>query len=176
MSIVCVNISTKGITMTTDSSSERNTTLVSQQTGQELIAGRDSIQSAIEKVFGALGGATLDNFDGDNIQKWRMTAIATGPNCGKIDTVPPDGIAVKYFYVHAVQLDGPTDGEVTDALRCVLMDDQANAWSFVSNGIARDLARMIAVFGVKPWTPPVKVKVQVNPGKGPNKFYTLVPV
>jgi len=162
--------------MSTESSSGNDRTLISQQSAQELIPGKDANQIAIEKVFGALGGASLDNFDGDTIQKWRLTSMATGPNCGKVDDVPAEGIPVKYFYVHSVQLDGATPGEVVDALRCVLIDDQGNAYAFVSNGIARDLARMIAVFGLKPWTPPISVKIQVNPGKGPNKFYTIVPV
>lgn len=176
MSIVCVNISAKGISMSTESSNEQNTTLISQQGGQVAVPGRDATQVAIEQVFGALGGRTLDNFDGDHIAKWRLTAIATGPNCKRAEEVPSDGIAVKYFYVHAVQLDGPTPGEVVDALRCVLLDDQANAYAFVSNGVARDLARMIAVFGIKPWIPAVKLTVQANKGKGNHTFYTIVPL
>lgn len=152
---------------------------LSVQSSRELSLGdpaKIALQHALERVFGTLGGPSLDNFDGDDIARWRLQSIATGPDVKKIDDVPAEGIAVKYFYAHPVELDGPTDGEVTEAIRCVLIDDQGVAYGFISNMLARDLARMIAVFGCGVWDPAIKVKIKVNPGKKGHKFFSIVPV
>lgn len=152
---------------------------LSTQQGREVsisTPAQDALQAAIEGVFGTLGGRVLHNFEGDKVAVWRQTAIATGPDVKGIADVPPEGIEIQNFYVHSIELDGPTPGEFTEAIRCVLVDPQGNAYGFVSNFLARDLAKMIAVFGIAPWKPPIKCKVRQNKGKAGHTFYTIVPV
>lgn len=134
------------------------------------------LQSTINSVFGTLGGKSLDNFDGDKIARWKLQAAACGPDVGGIDEIPAEGIAVKYFYVHPVELEGPTEGEIVTAIRSVLISDEGKAYGFVSNYLARDLARMISVFGAETWKPAIKVAIRQNKGKAGHKFYSIVPV
>lgn len=157
---------------------DESTTLSVQQ-GREVgisTPAEDALSAAIKEVFGTLGGAVLHNFQGDKVAVWRQTALATGPDVNGIDNIPPDGINVQNFYVHPVELDGKTEGEIVDAIRSVLITPEGVAYGFVSNFLARDLARMISVFGIAEWNPPIKVKVRSNKGKNGHKFYTIVPV
>jgi hypothetical protein len=152
---------------------------LSVQSGNEVgfsILPEDALQTAIKEVFGTLGGKVLHNFQGDKVAIWRQTAIATGPDVKTIDDIPPEGIPVKHFYVHPVELDGKEDGEIVDAIRSVLITPEGVAYGFVSNFLARDLARMISVFGIGEWKPPIQIKVRSNKGKNGHKFYTIVPV
>lgn len=134
------------------------------------------LQATINTVFGTMGGQTFDNFDGDKIARWKLQAAACGPDVGGIDDIPAEGIAVRYFYVHPVDLDGPTEGEIVTAIRSVLIDESGKAYGFVSNYLARDLARMISVFGAETWNPPIMVQIRQNKGKAGHKFYSIVPV
>jgi hypothetical protein len=136
----------------------------------------DALNTAIKEVFGTLGGQVLHNFQGDKVAIWRQTALATGPDVKTIDDIPADGIEVSHFYVHPVELDGPSEGEIVSAIRSVLITPEGVAYGFVSNFLARDLARMISVFGIGEWSPPIRVKVRSNKGKNGHKFYTIVPV
>jgi hypothetical protein len=150
---------------------------VPSQTGLSVTEQQEvKLQATINSVFGTLGGQTFDNFDGDKIARWKLQAAACGPDVKGIDDVPSTGIAVKYFYVHPVELDGPTEGEIVTAIRCVLIDENGLAYGFVSNYLARDLARMISVFGADVWNPPITVMVRQNKGKAGHKFYSIVPV
>lgn len=134
-----------------------------------------ALQEAITAVFGTLGGPVLHNFQGNDIEIWKQTSVATGPDVKGIDDFPAEGIDMVHFYVHPVELDGPTEGEVVEAIRSVLIDKDGNAYGFVSNFLARDLAKMIAVFGLEPWNPPVRIKVRKNKAKQKGHFYTIVP-
>lgn len=150
--------------------------LPARQSNQGELAPMSPQEQAIQQVFGVLGGRSLSNFKGDEREQWRFRANATGPNCKPVTEIPAEGIDVTYFYAHGVQLDGPTPGEVVDAVRCVLITKDGQCYQAVSNYLARDLADMIRVFGLQPWEPPVKIRVQVNKGKAGHTFYTIVPV
>jgi len=150
-----------------------------QPQGMELVEHnvhqRQLLQTMISDVFGSLGGPSLDNFDGQPNEKWKLKALATGPHCKTFDDIGDRELEIRYFYVHPIRLDGATLGEYVDTLRTVLIDANGDAFAFVSTVLARDLANMVQTFGLQPWNPPIRVKITVSPGKSGHKFYNIVP-
>lgn len=162
--------------MTSEAAEAQDNIVLQRSQESEIMPSDDLLPAVIADVFGPLVGPELNNFGGTAEDKFRMTALATGPNVKKfIDTVGKT-INVRYFYVHPVRLDGKTPGEYINALRCVLIDADGTAYGFVSEGVAKDLARMVRFFGIRPWDPPIAVNVVASPGKPPHTFYNLVPV
>ena len=161
-------------------SGEQNAgTDVTVREGTEISIGSPSetaMQIAIKEVFGTLGGPAIHNFQGNAVDTWKMQALCTGPDCLGFEDVPADGIAVVNFYVHKVEYERQDDGEVMDIVRCVLVTDDGQAYGFMSNTLARDLARMVSVFGMKKWTPAVRVKIVENKGRAGHKFYSIAPL
>jgi len=133
------------------------------------------LQQVIGDVFGGIGGPELSNIDGTPNARWRMISKATGPGVKSFDDLAGKTVSVEYFYVHPVRVDGPTPGEYVDALRCVLFDSNGECYGFVSSVLARDLARMVMTFGLRPWKPPIVVQVTKSKGKHGHSFYNLVP-
>ncbi len=148
--------------------------VLEQESQTQLIRRDNLIQEVIGEVFGGMGAPELHNFDGTEQEKWRMIAMATGPGLGGFDDTAGKVINVKYFFVHSVDVDGPTRGEFASALRCVSFTPELVGYQFVSGVLARDLARMVRTFGLQPWEPPIHVKVTKTAGKK-GHFYNLIP-
>lgn len=65
------------------------------------------------------------------------------------------------------------DVTVTSAVMVVLVDDQGKAYRVFSNGVFRDLQRLLNILGdPNTWPDPVSVKV-VQTVSGKNRFYNL---
>jgi len=142
-----------------------------------VMGSRDMSPSrAVQQVFGELVGPELHNFSGNQMEVWKQIAIACGPKVKGFDDLPEDGLYVSNFFVHPVRIDGPTPGEFTDALRCVLFNEGGDAYAFVSSVLAKDLARMVMTFGLKAWSPPLHIGISRNRGKQGHTFYTIVPL
>ncbi|KKN24607.1 hypothetical protein LCGC14_0893300 [marine sediment metagenome] len=162
--------------MTSEAEQAQADRTLEQEQHTELAVSQQLLPAVINEVFGSLAGPELHNFGGTPEHQFRMIALATGPNVKKYTDTVGKVINVQYFYCHQVRLDGKTPGEFVDALRCVLIDSDGTAYGFVSEMLAKDLARMIRFFGVRPWVPPIAVSVTMSPGKGSHTFYNLVPV
>lgn len=135
-----------------------------------------ALQEVISGVFGQFGSRALHNFGTDRQQIWKLTSLATGPDCLRATDYKDKEIPIKYFYVHAIQLEGDSPGEFSDAIRCVLITPTYDAIAFVSNGIAADLARIVSAFGLEEYTPPVLVKLREFETRGRRRMYSLQPV
>lgn len=132
--------------------------------------------SPINLFFGADTDIAISNFDGDEMNRWRLTAVACGPGVFGYDDQPKNGIEVKYWYAHKVELVNPSDGEINNAIRVVLIQPDDVAFAFVSNGVAQDLRRIVQAFGAKVFNPPIRVSVQAVKTRGGYKTYKIVPV
>jgi hypothetical protein len=130
----------------------------------------------IGDVLGAVGKPALHNFGGTPQEQWRLTAIANSPDARRVDEIGDSTIRVKYFYAHRVEIENFETHEISDVCRCVLIDDNEVPFAFVSDGIAASLGQMVAAFGLKPWQPPVPIKiVKVTTRKG-FKTFRIIPV
>lgn len=132
--------------------------------------------SALNLFFGADTDVAISNFDGDEMQRWRLTAVACGPGVFGFDDQPKDGIAVKYWYAHKVEIVNPSDGEITNAIRVVLIQPDDVAFAFVSNGVAQDLRRIIQAFGAKVFNPPIRMRVDAVRTRGGFRTFKILPV
>ena len=160
--------------MSSTEQTEHDAAELPREDGGELITRDPVLETILSDTFGAVIGPELNNFHGDPTDKWRLTALATGPMVKSFDDTVGKIINIQYFYVHTVNVDGPTPGEFINAVRVVLIEPDLTAYGFVSNVLAQDLSRMIRTFGLRPWNPPVHVHVTKTPAKR-GYFYNLVP-
>lgn len=140
------------------------------------LIGQQQIPAVVESVLGSIGAKAFHNFQGTPMEVWRLTAMASGP-----DVIPPkEGldqvIELTHFYCMQVQIAGPTPGEYNDGLRVVLIDKNGVAYGFTSEGVAKDLARIIATFGMGPYTKePVRCKVVQFDTRLGRRAYSIQP-
>lgn len=139
------------------------------------LPNQQALPAVVEGLLGSLGSRQFHTFTGDAMQVWRQIALATGPEVLPATEAINRPIKLEHFYVHQVQIAGETPGEYVDAIRVVLIEPEGRAFGFVSDGIAKDLARIISTFGMGPYSPPIPVKaVQFNTRKG-RRAYSLQP-
>lgn len=76
---------------------------------------------------------------------------------------------------HPVRLTDTETGEITDALRTVLIDSKGVKYGAVSAGITSSLQKIFAIVGMPSWVgEPVKMRVkQVKTNNGVNKVNTI---
>lgn len=127
-------------------------------------------------VLDTLIGRETHNFDGDKLAVWKLTALACGSTVKGFDDLPKDPIVVKYYYAHPVEMTDDKTGEIRETIRCVLITTDNQAYGFVSDGIALDLARLANVFGNRPFDPPIPLKVSVVKTRQGFRMYKIDPV
>jgi len=126
-------------------------------------------------VFGDVAAPQLHTFQGTPKEVWGQIAKVSAAECLGYDDLGEQPFGIQHFYVHGVQIAGPTPGEIIPALRCVLIPREGKPVAFVSDGIARDLAGIIRTFGMGPYLEPIAVRVvKVKTRKG-FTTYRLVP-
>lgn len=76
---------------------------------------------------------------------------------------------------HPVTLTDPETGEITTALRTVIIDNKGVKYDAVSTGITSSLQKIFAIIGMPTWVDePVKMKFkQVKTSNGMNKVNTI---
>lgn len=99
------------------------------------------------------------NFDGDKMDKYRLACLATGPDCKSFEDLGDNALALRYWFVHRCQLNGETQGEIVDAVRTVLIDDNNVAYAFVSDGIVAALQTFVKVVGPGPYDPAIQIRI-----------------
>jgi hypothetical protein len=70
------------------------------------------------------------------------------------------GIEVEHVTIHPVQLvSDQQGGEVVDAVRVVLISPDGMRYACVSKGVERSIHELVALYGLPPWSPPLRVKL-----------------
>lgn len=142
-------------------------TTAEQQLNQTLAARQEAVQAELMpyqpdagELFSNFGDRVLresHNFKGTPQDVLLQIMKASAPDVingdDKIDTL----INLRNFYIHEADLKPDRAGEVRRVLRTVLYDANGKRYSFVSNGVALDLYRMVRVFGQLPFIPPIPV-------------------
>jgi len=155
------------------------------ETGQELVdslaaqpaplPGETMLPAVVESVLGNLESRAFHNFVGDELQVWQQVSKATGPDTIPADKVLGEKIRLVHFYCHQVMIAGPSAGEYVDAIRVVLIDADKQGYSFASNGVASDLARIIGAFGMGPYNPPIEICVKQFRTRMGRNAYSIQP-
>lgn len=120
------------------------------------------------------GDAIVHNFDGGKMVQYRLTALATGGACRKFDDMPKGGIDLRYWFCHRVEMVAKT-GEIMTPIRTVLITKDGDAYSFVSDGIARELDTLRSLFGDGPYADPMAIKVEKIPTRNGGHTYSMGP-
>lgn len=116
-----------------------------------------------------------DNFDGDPPDKWRLSALATGPGCLSYGDLNNEPFLVKYFYAHEVEIENSETRDLVSVMRVVLISPDLHAVATVSDGVWLGLVRLVEFMGSGPYDPPLKVKlVESKTNKG-RRMVSLVP-
>lgn len=120
-----------------------------------------------------------------------VTSFDTSTREGKIKTLQANqdnvplsdfiGKTIKLANVIMQKVDMVDDqtGQMTEGIRCVLIDDKGKAYSATSKGIVNALHQIMSIMGEpKQWDSPLPVEVQEKKSRtnGMYKFLTLVPV
>lgn len=83
----------------------------------------------------------------------------------------------KWLMAHPVEITDEKTGEITDAVRTVLVSPEGRTMSFVSSGILRSLRVMVMLYGRGPWDPPLPLEVkQINTRNSRRTFTLTIPV
>ncbi len=82
-------------------------------------------------------------------------------------------IAIRWFFIHSVRINGETDGEIIDTFRTVIVDGDRNAIAFVSEGILASIEQLVAAYGMGPFDPPLKVVLRQIDLKGGRSMFRL---
>lgn len=82
-------------------------------------------------------------------------------------------LQLRHWLCHDITLTDPETGEVSDAVRTVLILEDGTRVGFVSDGLLKSLKAIEAFFGPAPWTPAIRGTVkQINSRSG-RRFYTI---
>lgn len=126
---------------------------------RSLIPTEQKTLDLIGQVLGGLGTPTLHSFKGTPQEQWRQIALCEGGDIKSKADWGDRPIAMEHYYLHRVTVNGKSPGELVDAVRCVLVQPDGTRIGFVSDGIAKSIARIIMMFGVGPYKPAINIKI-----------------
>lgn len=82
-------------------------------------------------------------------------------------------VEVEHVVIHRVELLDEKTGAIDEADRIVLLGANGESWAAVSSGVRRSLQVLGALYGLPPWTPALKLRVnQINTRNG-RRYLTL---
>lgn len=128
---------------------------------------------AMQIVFDELT-RSVSNFPTDRLERFYMESLAESPDVLAGHEWEGE-FAIRYWYAHRVTINDDDVGPI-EATRIVLIDPDGHAIKFVSEGVRRDLFRIIACFGGGELDPPVTVRVRQIQTSGKKSVTRLVAV
>lgn len=117
----------------------------------------------------------VDNFDGDTVERWRLTALAKGVGCLTQKDMPPSGIRLEYFMAHIVEMVRENTGEIIEPTRVVLIDVDGKAYGYVSATMVNELDTVVQLFGLGPWKEGIPIIVTKGTSRKGRQIYSISP-
>lgn len=96
----------------------------------------------------------------DTLEAKKLVYNASNNPTHKIDDYINKEIALKDVFVEIIELANENTGELEQAPRIVLIDDEGESYQCVSNGIFGSLKKLMAIFGEPTWEDPIQVVVK----------------
>lgn len=140
-----------------------------------LMSTEQKTLAVIEQVLGNAAAPYLHNFTGDPRQVWGMIARCEGGDVIDRDSLGDKPFPLRHFYIHKVTVNGKAPGELSEAIRTVMIGPKGEMVGFVSEGIAKSIARIIQTFGLGPYDPPINVKVATVKVSSGHRTFAIVP-
>lgn len=154
---------------------------------------RDELEDELQRDIGATNGLpacgktilsyltddkqpNFHNFVGTKMEQYKLTALACGGSAKGFDDFPPEGIDLKYYFCHMVEMVNKKTGEVIDACRIALIDKDDNVYSFVSDNLSRELDTLRSFFGNGPYIEPMIIVVEKIKTRSGMSTYVIKPV
>lgn len=103
----------------------------------------------------------------------RLIVKAMGDADFTADTLEGRVIRVQHVLTKLARRVNPETGEISEWVRCVLVEPDGTTVAFGSKGVIDSLAMLIELFGMPPWNPAQAVKLTVVKTGGKNRFYRL---
>lgn len=117
----------------------------------------------------------IHNFDGDAMAIWRLTAKACGQAKRLDDLQPGEKVAIRYYYLHYIEMADRATGEVINQVRTALIDDSGTVVGFVSSGVAQGVLQLVDSLGPGPYTPPIEVTVAETRTRSGFRMLSIIP-
>lgn len=155
--------------------------VVSQPIGNQSPGGNnvavidESEAQLLQAVFGTTAFKEAHNFTGDQQEIWRQVARCGSPEVKKMDEAIGRVLDVCNFYAHVTEVRNVQSGKFMPAIRSVLICTDGSMYGCVSGGIAHDIARMVSVFGMRKFDPPLQLTVAQVPTRAGYRTLRLIP-
>lgn len=145
--------------------------------GLVAVPSADELSAEITRnsIFQELLGDSISNFDGDARKKMVLDLLANTSKCSKGEKADGRTFAIKYFAFKRTEWEGK-GGQLNQAVRTVILDEDLNALDFSSDGVAQSIALIVRRLGLVPFNPPVKVKIRHRDMPSGHVMFDLVPV
>lgn len=127
---------------------------------------------SMAELIGFAGRKSFDNFPGEALERMELEMQAQSSEIGSLRDNRDRTIAIKYWYVHPVEMIDTKTGNVEEGCRSVVITPSGEAFSAVSMGVAKSLCMLFKYFGSGPLPELCVFKIIEKQGKR-GKFLTL---
>lgn len=104
--------------------------------------------------------------------KAKLFNVMNNPDA-RISAMVGKVILLTHFFMETVNLKNDETGEMGKAPRVVLVDKDGQSFQAVSTGIFNALKKIVGMYGMGPWSPPIPVEIaQIDRGTK-NRIFTL---
>ena len=120
--------------------------------------------------------ALWTSLNSDDPKQREMVANAARKADHNSDEAINTEFLVEHILCHAVDIPDPETGEVTQAIRTVLISPKGETWAFVSKGVFDSLSWLGVQFGEPPWKGGRKIRLIKQATRSKRSILLLEPV
>jgi hypothetical protein len=130
----------------------------------------------INQEIGSKTSFTACNFPDDPIERYNFIALATDGEVSSIADAVGQTFNLRWWFVHNVSIQEAQGGEINEAPRVVLIDDEGKAVAAVSGGIFKALQMLLSAYGTGELSQPVKIRFTQSKTRQGWRMLSFVPV
>lgn len=84
-------------------------------------------------------------------------------------------LEVQHIVAHRIELVDEKTGEVDEADRIILITPNGDMYACVSKGVRKSVQLLMMAYGMPPWEPPVRVRMNETQTRKGRRLYQLLP-
>lgn len=144
---------------------------MSENTGSDVARTNNNVIDRMASLNN--GGGIISTFKGDTLDERKATLSAV-TNSEPISDHLGETIQLAHVVTQAVTISDEKTGEVTDAVRIILIDSSGGAYAAVSEGLFGSLRDVFGIMGhPSEWVEPLPVRVVEKKGRSGFRFMKL---
>lgn len=163
--------------MSTDKEQDQMIALIDQR-AEEARKNLPAAPTVEQEMAAMLGGGLLrelSTFKGTPLEVWSRIQEGSGKDTQKVSDMLNKRIDLVDFYCHEVDLENERTGEIDRKIRTVLYDANGTTVQCVSDGVAKDIWRIMQM-GLHPSQDmPLAIMLVQIETRGGNRLYRIVP-